>query len=733
MSLLQGLRVVQIGEGLAASVCGRLLADVGADVRCIDPDISTPLSSYLDHGKSIAVKDPVARGNAIVTADLIVCEGRPQDLGALQYDIASLRRLNATAVLVYISPFGQTGPKANDPATDLTLLFASGIARLLTGQVDGLAEPPIRPVGEQSAFIGGLAAACAGMHAALAAPGAIIDVAIEEALATVAMAELVRAGLAGRTHPRKREADGNGATVTILPARDGYVAISPREDRQWASWLAVMGSPDWGNDSRFATKPDRVANWDALHELMSAWSRQYGKQWIADAAQAAHVPSFPLREPAEQLASPHLEHRKFWRRLDLGGRRVKAPGSPFGLHVSPARGHSAIDNSANGNAANRGAGPMPLCGVRVLDFSWVIAGPTATRYLAAMGAEIIKIEAPGRGDPGRASELHTVLGQGKRSIVLDLKKPEAVAIARSLAARADVLVENFATGVMERLGLDSDALQALNPNLLYVSASGLGRTGPEARAVAYGTLLQCYAGFAGLNRHPDTPPRVGLAWLDPMCGLMLAFIVAAGLWHRQRAGGIARIDFSMIEAMLWTMAEPLLATQLADPPQPRGNGSSRHVPHGVYRCAGEDDWVSLVTTTDAEWRDLCALVPGLASMVQFGLGERLQRRAAIDEALAVWLRPKPASAAEAELLNAGIPAAALANSRDLVNSDHLRKRGFWESHAAGVLPALPWRASFGRLSGLAPELGADTSTVLREVLDLSPDEIAALNRSGALG
>ena len=307
MSLLQGLRVVQIGKGLAAAVCGRLLADVGADVSCIDPDMSTPLSSYLDHGKSVAVKDPAARGTAIVTADLIVCEGRPQDLGALQYDVDSLRRLNATAVLVYISPFGQTGPKANDPATDLTLFFASGIARLLTGQVDDLAEPPIRPVGEQSAFIGGLAAACAGMHAALAAPGAIIDVAIEEALATVAMAELARAGLAGKTRPRKREADGNGATVTILPVRDGYVAISPREDRQWASWLAVMGSPDWGNDSRFATKPDRVANWDALHGLMCTWSRQYGKQWIADAAQAAHVPSFPAaraRGAARLAAAP---------------------------------------------------------------------------------------------------------------------------------------------------------------------------------------------------------------------------------------------------------------------------------------------------------------------------------------------------------------------------------------------------------------------------------------------
>ena len=430
------------------------------------------------------------------------------------------------------------------------------------------------------------------MHAAMGASGVTVDVAIKEALATVAMAELARAGLTGKTRPRKREADGNGATVTILPACDGYVAISPREDRQWASWLAVMGSPDWGNDPRFATKPDRVANWDALHALMCNWSRQYSKQWIADAAQAAHVPSFPLREPAEQLKSPQLQHRKFWRRIDLGGRTVEAPGSPFGLQIT----------AANGDSADRGRGPMPLSGVRVLDFSWVIAGPTATRYLAAMGADVIKIEAPGRGDPGRASELHTVLGQAKRSIVLDLKKPEAVGVARALAARSDVLVENFATGVMDRLGLGADNLQALNPNLLYVSASGLGRTGPEARAVAYGTLLQCYAGFAGLNRHPDIAPRVGLAWLDPMCGLMLAFIVAAGLWHRRRMRGVARVDFSMIEAMLWTMAEPLLATQLAAPPQPRGNASDYHAPHGVYRCAGEDAWISLVATTDQEWR-----------------------------------------------------------------------------------------------------------------------------------
>jgi benzylsuccinate CoA-transferase BbsF subunit len=369
----------------------------------------------------------------------------------------------------------------------------------------------------------------------------------------------------------------------------------------------------------------------------------------------------------------------------------------------------------------------------VLDFSWVIAGPTTTRYLAAMGAEVIKIEAPGRGDPGRASELHTVLGQGKRGIVLDLKKSEAIVVARDLAARSDVLIENFATGVMERLGLGAEALQKVNPHLLYVSASGLGRTGPESNAVAYGTLLQCYAGFAGLNRHPDIAPRVGFAWLDPMCGLMLAFIVAAGLWHRQRTGGVARVDFSMIEALLWTMAEPLLATQLEAPPKPRGNLSNQYVPHGVYHCAGEDDWISLVATDDAEWQRLCAVVPALSPMAELGFRERVERQVAIDDALSAWLRPQAATAVEAELLRAGVPAAALATALDLVNNNYLNERGFWDAHGAGVLPALPWRASFGQAPGAAPELGADTEAVLREALDLSSDEISALRKSGALG
>ena len=293
MSLLDGFRVAQVGPGLAAAACGRLLADVGAMVARIDPDLSSPLAEHLNRGAM-----PAATDQDIATAHLIICEGSPATLRQSSRDADAMRRLNPRAAIVLISPFGQSGPRAEEAATDLTLFFASGIARMLTGQVDDLNEPPMGPVGSQSAFLGGLAAACAGMHAALlpaAGAAPLIDVSIHEALATLAMTELTRAGQTGQSWSRKRVGDGNGATVCILPASDGYAAISPREERQWASWLQAMGSPAWGNDPRFATKPGRAANWDALHALMSGWSRDKTKHWIAQTAQAAHVPSFPLQ------------------------------------------------------------------------------------------------------------------------------------------------------------------------------------------------------------------------------------------------------------------------------------------------------------------------------------------------------------------------------------------------------------------------------------------------------
>lgn len=719
--LLQDFNVVQIGSGLAAAVCGRMLADVGANVQCVEADAGGTLRSYLAHGKT-DVDDPDARHAAIRDAALIVVE-RSSTSACVDDDVASLRRINAAAPIVVVSAYGRHGAKATHPATDLTLFYASGMSCLLTGQVEDLAEAPLRPVGEQSAFIAGLAAASAGLAAALGAhDGSIVDVSKHEALATLAMSELTRAGLTGKDWSRKRVGDGNGATVTILPASDGYVAISPREEKQWASWLVAMGSPGWGADPRFARKPDRVKHWDALHALMSEWSRRYDKHWIAAAAQKAHVPSFPLCEVGEHFDSPQLAHRRYFRAVECAGKKVSVPGVPFGC--------SFRASTPRALPANR---KLPLSGVRVLDFSWVIAGPTTTRYLAAMGADVIKVEAPGAGDPARQSELHTVLGQAKRAIVLDLKQPDGLEAAHALAAQSDILIENYATGVMDRLGLGADALAEVNPHLIYMSASGMGRTGPQARAVAYGTLLQSYTGFAGLNRHPGTEPRIGFAWCDPMCALMLSFVASAALRERERTGRIARIDFSMIEAMLWTMAAPVIAAQVDGPPQPVGNASIDDYPHAAYRCRGEDAWISLAITDDVQWRALCGLVPDLASLVSCNVGQRRAAGTLVERALSDWARGLGASDAEARLISVGVPAAALAHATDLVRCEHLRARGFWTVHGNGVLPGLPWSASFGRAEGAAPGLGADTQAVLRDVLGYAPERIEAMRSAGVLG
>jgi crotonobetainyl-CoA:carnitine CoA-transferase CaiB-like acyl-CoA transferase len=194
---------------------------------------------------------------------------------------------------------------------------------------------------------------------------------------------------------------------------------------------------------------------------------------------------------------------------------------------------------------------------------------------------------------------------------------------------------------------------------------------------------------------------------------MLAFVVAAALWQRRRHGGVARIDFSMIEAMLWTLADPLLQTQCGAPPVPRGNRSDRHRLHDAYRCAGEDAWISVVVESEAECRRLHALLGG--------------------EQLVEWLRKRDARQAERALHDAGIPAAALADASDLAASEHLRVRGFWDAYRNGVLPGLPWRSNFGRQFGAPPQLGADTDVVLGEVLGLSRDQVVSLRASGALG
>jgi crotonobetainyl-CoA:carnitine CoA-transferase CaiB-like acyl-CoA transferase len=218
-----------------------------------------------------------------------------------------------------------------------------------------------------------------------------------------------------------------------------------------------------------------------------------------------------------------------------------------------------------------------------------------------------------------------------------------------------------------------------------------------------------------------------------MCGLMLAFAVAAAVRRRRRTGEVARIDFSMIEALLWTMAEPLLTAQLAGPTEPMGNGDAVCEPHGAWRAAGEDAWVAIAVPDDRAWWALCGLVPALSELSRLSVERRREAAAQIGGVLTAWLRDQDAAGAAEALRRAGVPAAVAVSSVDLVADAHLRTRGFWDAGDAGATPGLPWQASFGRARGPAPELGEHTDAVLRDVLGWDGAEIERLRSKGVFG
>ena len=748
LDLLSGLSVVELGPGLAGAVCGRSFAEAGADVVRQSAGAETDNAWLAVNDGKRRPADPAEIDRRLRSANLVIVDATPAGANAAQVLIDRARVENPDALIVSITPFGLTGPNAGFKGGDLVSFHASGMGRLLTGQVeDPESEPPVRAAGNQSAFIAGATAACASMLALAgetSCRGALIDVSTQEALACMAVRELAAPAYGKPSQSRRRDGDGGGSTVTIIPASDGFVAISPREERQWRAWLGVMGDPDWGAEERFATKAARAEHWDALHKLISEWSATRPKQWIYEAGQDAHVPSFPLATPGDLLSSPQLLHRRFFTTFEHPeAGPISRPGAPYRVHrpaVMNAHQSETPTPQSNPVVDRPTPGINPLSGVRVLDLSWVIAGPTCTRYLAALGAEVIKVETAGRPDPGRASELHAVLGQSKLGISLDLKRPEALDIAHRLVSQSDVVVENFATGVLERLGLGYEALCKSRPDIVLLSASGLGRTGPDAGRVAYGTLIQCYTGFAALNGYPGAPPRVGWAWADPLCGLLMAFAIGASLRDRYRTGQGAHIDFSMVEAVLATMPGPLIEHQLTGTtPGPMGNDDARMSPHGVYPCIGDDEWIALAAATDAEWAALCRVVPGLKGREPAGLKERRRDSAQIDAAIAAWSTGRSAHDATLALQLAGVSAAASPDSSALFTDLHLRARGFYRPAPCSdgsirLLPGLPWRWPEGERKEPtpAPALGGDTDMVLAKVLGMSAAEIASLRESGAL-
>jgi benzylsuccinate CoA-transferase BbsF subunit len=401
---------------------------------------------------------------------------------------------------------------------------------------------------------------------------------------------------------------------------------------------------------------------------------------------------------------------------------------------------------------------LPLSGITIADFSWVLAGPRCTSWLGAMGARVIKVEGPRRPDQFRSISIHAPghedaessgafhgLNFSKLGCTIDFTCSEGLALARRLIAISDVLIENFAHGVMQKVGLTYEAVREVRPDIIMVSSSAMGQTGPDRSHVAYGNLLHTFSGLNSVTGYAGRDAAsLGGTFTDPLTGTTLVFVILAALWHRKRTGAGQFIDVAMTEATMMQLPEFILDyTANRRVARPQGNDDGVAAPNNCYPCKGDDRWIAISVRNESEWAALGGALGEPAWMRDpsfSGQLARFEHREALDAHMAAWTRLFTPEEAAARLQRAGVPAAPSANAADLYRDPQLRSRGFFvdlEHPIVGKRPVmrLPWvlePGPNGRYSP-APLLGQHNDVVFREILGLPEGEIAALRARGVVG
>jgi crotonobetainyl-CoA:carnitine CoA-transferase CaiB-like acyl-CoA transferase len=400
----------------------------------------------------------------------------------------------------------------------------------------------------------------------------------------------------------------------------------------------------------------------------------------------------------------------------------------------------------------------PLEGIRVADFCWAWAGPYGALQLAHLGAEVIRIESTTRMCPSRLippwadnkpggynrSGYFNQYNQGKRSLTLNLKKPEGLEIAKKLVAKSDIVIENFAAGIMDKMGLGYEVLKKIKPDIIMAALSGYGATGPESSYVSYGPPQVALSGMAALTGYIDGPPlQAGFSYGDPNGGIHGTFAIMCALLHRAKTGEGQYVDLSQREACAMLLPDALMeyAMNGAQPPR-NGNRDPHMAPHGVFRSQGDDRWVSIAVRNDDEWRTLCTIMgkPALASDIRFAtLAARKENEDALEALVTAWTQTRSAEEATQQLQAAGIPSYPALNGRDLLANPQAEARGFFvefEHPEVGTRRHLgvPWQMSRtpSKVRRPAPMLGEATDYVLEQIIGLKKDEVASLRAKEVL-
>ena len=383
---------------------------------------------------------------------------------------------------------------------------------------------------------------------------------------------------------------------------------------------------------------------------------------------------------------------------------------------------------------------LALDGVRIVDFSWQIAGPTCTRYLGAMGAEVIRIESNRRPDPYRARTISYLINQSKKSITLNLSNPKGIQLVKDLASISDVVIENFAPGVIERLGLSYKQFCEIRPEIIMLSSAGLGHSGPDMKHVAYGTLVQCFTGWSSLQGYPGRETElVSGIWTDPMVGIMEVFLINAALHRCRQTGEGEYIDVSMAEATTMLLPEVILDYGMNGRiQQPIGNRDKHLAPQGNYPCIGDDEWIGISVSDEYDWMELCRVLDcdRLIQDERFNnMDNRLANHDDLDNEISSRTRRWIASELMEKLQSKGVTAGATQTVDQLRSNEHWKDRGFFrhyteedDDNTQHELPIVPWRFD-GEVEASAtgqPRKGQHNLFVFQELLGLSEIEIEKL-------
>ncbi|MXV86026.1 MAG: CoA transferase [Acidimicrobiales bacterium] len=810
---LDGIRVVELGQMVAAPWTAKLLADLGADVIKVEPpqgdaarrrgpfaadrgrpdsqvvpDAGSELTGGLfaaintnKRGIMVDLARPDGRATLqqlLADADLFIHDLAPGTAAAHGLTAEPLRAEHPSLVTMSITPFGQTGPYAAWRATELQVVHGGGWGWLTPGCVQDAELPPLKPHGHQAAFQSGFAAACASLAAVDRAQrtgrGEHIDFAQMSYVVGMLEAAFISWSYRGENPSRL------GARILnpwgIFPTGDGHIFLVCVEADQWERLKDFMGRPEWADMDIFSTLEGRFENEDLLRMWLGEWIAAQPVTELFHRGQAERLAFAPVNTVAQMAADPHLAARDFlvtYEQPGLGD--ITVPGAPSRLTNSwwsirrpaPSLGeHSgasfaATDTAtaslpASSPASSATPSNRPLDGVTVADFTWVWAGPYCTLHLAHLGATVIKVESSARPDLGRRlptqSGRHTPTldtngyfnqyGQGKQSITIDLGTAEGRALAKRLALACDLVVSNYATGVMDEWGLGYEALAAERPDVIVGVISGYGHHGPYQSYMGYGPTTGPLSGLASMTGYPGTDAdELGVSLGDPAAGIATAYALVAALVARRRTGEGQFIDTSMWEATTACTVEGWMEWVMrGTQPDPMGNLDPLWSPHNLYRCAGNDDWVAVCCVDEAEWAALARITGIDPDDERFATAAgRKANEAELDKLIGAWTRERDQWDITELLQAAGVPAFPSLSSRSLEVNPHLAERGLIERLDHPVVGqmshvGIPWLLTDGTngVRSPAPTMGQHTHGALADVLGLNPAEIAALEAAGAL-